>query len=275
LELEEEKKKVLDVWSDLLDKISYYDLPHPLWLEFFFSIPSSKKRRGIISFLKRFYKCHGSNKILELLVDKKELQKHEKFAWKIGFAQKNWCFYLKHKEKIDNWWKMHKKLLQKKKTYCKLELNIKNYYLAEKFSDFFFKERCIIQFRHSGIRIKPSTYFPTVTRHSSLIIIYDKNWKKYRYLSQREMLRIFDFSQWKEWKEKGSKAEFVSSLGESISVSVLKTIIENFRPEIEKIIGDKQKSICFIEKPSFQSSGIPFRIENNKKNNTTEKYECK
>lgn len=273
LEIERERERVLEIWSEFLLIIPYYDLPHPLWLEFFFSVPSSKKK-NISTFLKSFYKRGGPNEILKLLENEEKLKKHEKFDWKIKFAQKNWNFYLKYKEKIDKWWKIHKKTLRKKKTYCKLELNIKNYYLTEKFKDFFFEDRCIIQFRHSGIRIKPSTYFPTVTRHSSLIIVYDKNWKKYRYLSQQEMLKIFGFSQWKEWKEQEKKAEFVSSLGESISVSVLKTIIENFRSEIEKIIGDKRKSICFIEKPGFQSDEVPFRIEN-KKNSTIENYECK
>lgn len=205
---------------------------------FFYPLEESELN-SLITFLQITFQSldesNQTNSFIQLLSD---ITKHEKcpevYRWKKRFAQENWTFYLKYREIIDKWWEKHSWLLKRNRTYLKLELCIrgrgksKENSLSVKQTKPFSLKDFVIQFRHSGIRIRYFNFFPTITRSYSPIIVYEKRINNFRYLTTGEIFRLFGF---KDDKlplliKKAKTNRFFSYLGDSINVSVLKYLFK-------------------------------------------------
>lgn len=200
--LDEEKVKILEIWDEFVSMLKLTTLGFPIWIDYF----------GI-----------GENNTEKF---KKELFTKEKrmYDWKNDFFNKNRNFYLKNKQLIDQWFFKYKKILETKKTYRKFEWNA-----GSKISSV---KEGIIQFRHSGVRVKKPDFFPTLVKMVHTPIIWDKKEKKYRYISVEEALALQSFpTSGKEafmFPKTGSDAEAFKRIGNSINVEVISKILDYF-----------------------------------------------
>lgn len=201
--LEDEKQQILNIWDEFIQttNLQYKTLGFPIWLDFF-------------------------------EMDKKipEVEKNKFYKWKKEFYLKNQYFYLKNKTNIDRWWNKNKEKLLLKKTYCKFEWNSSG--KIEKISD------GIVQFRHSGIRVKKPDFFPALVKTSSKPIIWDKKCLKYRYIDVKEALHLqsFDYNNF-VFPDGFSNDEPFKRIGNSINVKVLEKILESHKNLIQKLVG--------------------------------------
>ncbi len=195
-------QKILDIWQEFcnLTKIKFKTLGFPIWLDFF---------------------------EIETKIPNSEINSFSK--WKYEFYVKNKKFYFDHKENIDLWWYKNKNIIKAKKIYQKFEWNIGGSGLDIK--------ECIVQFRHSGIRIKKPNFFPALVKTNCKPIIWDKKINDYRFISIKEalLLQSFDYNTFL-FPEKFSENEPFQRIGNSINVEVIKKIINKYKPLIEKII---------------------------------------
>ncbi|MEG7979300.1 MAG: hypothetical protein NY202_05445 [Mollicutes bacterium UO1] len=104
----------------------------------------------------------------------------------------------------------------------------------------------VIQFRHSGIRIRYFHFFPTITKSYSPIIVYEKRVNNFRYLTTGEIFRLFGFNDNKLslLSKKAKPNQFFSYLGDSINVSVLKYLfgVVFHSPIQQSLENDNQQS---------------------------------
>ncbi len=194
--------KILDIWQEFcnLTKIKFKTLRFPIWLDFF---------------------------EIETKISNSEINSFSK--WKYEFYVKNQKFYFEHKNNIDLWWHKNKDILKIKKIYQKFEWNIGGSGLDIK--------ECIIQFRHSGIRIKKPNFFPALVKTNCKPIIWDKKINNYRFISIKEalLLQSFDYNNF-IFPENFSENEPFKRIGNSINVDIIKEIINKYRILIEKVI---------------------------------------
>lgn len=200
--LDEEKNKILEIWDEFVCMLKLTTLGFPIWLDYF----------GI-----------GEDNTEKF---KKNLFAKEKrmFDWKSDFFEKNRQFYLKNKSLIDQWFFKYKKNLEVKKTYRKFEWNAGNKISSIK--------EGIIQFRHSGVRIKKPDFFPTLVKMVHTPIVWDKKEQKYRYISIEEALSLQSFPASGAdafiFPENSSDAEAFKRIGNSINVEVISKILDYF-----------------------------------------------
>lgn len=198
--LEKEKIKILEVWEEFVKVTSLKNktLGFPIWLDFF-------EMEDKVKYKENFQK------------------------WKLEFYLKNQEFYLKNKNHIDKWWSEYKEFLIIKKTYRKFEWNSSN-----KLSKI---DEGIIQFRHSGIRVKKPDFFPALVKMSSKPIIWDKNYSNYRYIDIKEALHLQSFDYKKFIFPKAfSNEEPFKRVGNSINIKVIEKILLENKNIIEKIM---------------------------------------
>src|SRR5690606_4462667 len=110
---------------------------------------------------------------------------HEMPKWKQHFIEKNRAFYIKHKQVLDKWIKRYD-MLNQTLNYKKFEWNCNSHEIFD-YTD------TIIQFRQSGIRVKPNNYFPTLGAINNTPIIYDKKNQIFRKISPREAANLQSF----------------------------------------------------------------------------------
>ena len=103
--------------------------------------------------------------------------------WKQDYMTKNKPIYNKYKTKWDAWYKKHKKLLQKREIYGKLEWQAGKKKVNDSIWNYF------IQLRQSGIRVKRTKYFPTLVAMVQTPIYA----KEHRYITPRECARLQSF----------------------------------------------------------------------------------
>ncbi|MFA7436090.1 MAG: DNA (cytosine-5-)-methyltransferase [Bacilli bacterium] len=147
---------------------------------------------------------------LDVIFNKK-LQTSE-LEWKQKLINKNLDFYEKNKIEINKWYEKHNGLKQFPASFRKLEWNAKT--SIESVFD------GIIQFRPSGIRIKKPDYFPTFVAINQTPII---GWER-RYITPEEIKKLFGF---KKIKLGESASESYKQLGNTVSVDVVKVILDN------------------------------------------------
>ena len=80
----------------------------------------------------------------------------------------------------------------------------------------------IIQFRHSGIRAKRPTYFPTLVAINNTPIIWDKVKQKYRKITPREAANLQSFK--KSFKFGKSDEQTYKQLGNAVNVKIIKIL---------------------------------------------------
>ncbi|MGL5268503.1 MAG: DNA cytosine methyltransferase, partial [Spiroplasma sp.] len=146
------------------------------------------------------------------------------YVWKNNFFEKNRKFYLKNQKLIDQWFFKYKDFLNIKKTYRKFEWNAGNKISSIK--------EGIIQFRHSGLRVKKPNFFPTLVKMVHTPIIWDKKEEKYRYISIEEALALQNFPiSGKDafiFPNDSSESEAFKRIGNSINVEVISKILDYF-----------------------------------------------
>lgn len=147
---------------------------------------------------------------------KKYLKYKDMPGWKQNFVNKNREFYLAHRDFIDDWVERHD-MLNKIKLYQKFEWNCG--------TDVQNMHDGIIQIRQSGIRVKRTTYFPSLVAIVNTPIIWDGNLQAYRHITTREAANLQNFR--KTYKFTGTDKQIYRQLGNSVNVRVLKIICRN------------------------------------------------
>ena len=133
--------------------------------------------------------------------------------WKKRFVDKNREFYLEHKDFIDPW-------IERYDMFNRIKLNQK------------FEWNCgedvqnmhdgIIQIRQSGIRVKRTTYFPSLVAIVNTPIIWDNQMNAYRHITPREAANLQKFDQ--RYKFSGTDKQIYRQLGNSVNVRILKIL---------------------------------------------------
>ncbi len=145
-----------------------------------------------------------------------QLGYNEMPKWKKVFVDKNRLLYKEHKEFIDQWIKKYD-MLNRIKLYQKFEWNcgtdVENIHDA------------IIQIRQSGIRVKRSTYFPSLVAIVNTPIIWDETHCAYRHITPHEAANLQNFA--KDFKFIGTDKQIYGQLGNSVNVRVLEILCEN------------------------------------------------
>ena len=122
-------------------------------------------------------------------------------------------FYLKHKNFIDPWIERYD-MFNRIKLYQKFEWNcgedVQNMHDG------------IIQIRQSGIRVKRTTYFPSLVAIVNTPIIWDNQMNAYRYITPREAANLQKFDQ--RYKFSGTDKQIYRQLGNSVNVRILKIL---------------------------------------------------
>jgi len=136
--------------------------------------------------------------------------------WKKRFVDKNREFYLAHQAFIDPWIVRHD-MLNRIKLYQKFEWNCG--------TDVTNMHDGIIQIRQSGIRVKRTTYFPSLVAIVNTPIIWDDTMQAYRHITPREAANLQNFDQ--RYKFSGTDKQIYQQLGNSINVRILKILCKN------------------------------------------------
>jgi len=136
--------------------------------------------------------------------------------WKKRFVDKNREFYLAHQAFIDSWIVRHD-MLNRIKLYQKFEWNCG--------TDVTNMHDGIIQIRQSGIRVKRTTYFPSLVAIVNTPIIWDNTMKAYRHITPREAANLQNFDQ--RYKFSGTDKQIYRQLGNSVNVRILKILCKN------------------------------------------------
>lgn len=136
-------------------------------------------------------------------------------TWKKDYMKKNKPLYNKYKSQWDNWYSENKDKLLKREIYGKLEWQTGK----KKENDSIFNH--FIQLRQSGIRVKKSTYFPTL-----VAMVQTPIYGKYkRYITPRECARLQSFPEDFILHEKDNIA--YKQFGNSVNVDVIHIVIKN------------------------------------------------
>lgn len=136
--------------------------------------------------------------------------------WKKRFVDKNREFYLEHRDFIDPWI-IKFDMMNRIKLYQKFEWNCGE--------DVQNMHDSIIQIRQSGIRVKRTTYFPSLVAIVNTPIIWDNNMNAYRHITPREAANLQKFDQ--RYKFTGTDKQIYRQLGNSVNVRILKILCKN------------------------------------------------
>jgi DNA (cytosine-5)-methyltransferase 1 len=136
-------------------------------------------------------------------------------TWKKDYITKNKPLYLKYKNKWDTWYNKYSTLLQKREIYCKLEWQTGK----KKENDSIFNH--FIQLRQSGIRVKKSSYFPTLVA----IVQTPIYGKEKRYITPKECAKLQSFPNDFIMHENDHIA--YKQFGNAVNVDVVHYIIQN------------------------------------------------
>lgn len=149
-------------------------------------------------------------------VFKKSLEYEKMPDWKKRFVDKNRELYLAHKDFIDPWIERYD-MLSRIKLYQKFEWNC-----GKDVQDM---HDGIIQIRQSGIRVKRTTYFPSLVAIVNTPIIWDHSMNAYRHITPREAANLQKFDQ--RYKFTGTDKQIYRQLGNSVNVRILKILGKN------------------------------------------------
>jgi DNA (cytosine-5)-methyltransferase 1 len=125
--------------------------------------------------------------------------------WKKTFLTKNSDFYTAHKVLIDRWnrkWKVDSKFPLSRR---KFEWQGQN---AESIWD------CLVQFRPSGIRVKPNSYVPALVAMTQTSILGSDS----RRITPREAARLQGFPDWFSFEDQ-SMSDTYRQLGNAVNIS--------------------------------------------------------
>ena len=159
--------------------------------------------------------CFGVN--VEDTEDLKRMLSYDQMPnWKKRFVNKNRQFYMEHKDFIDSWIVKYD-MLNRIKLYQKFEWNCGE--------DAKTINEGIIQIRQSGIRVKRTTFFPSLVAIVNTPIIWDKNMVAFRHITPREAANLQNFN--RRYKFSGTDNQIYRQLGNAVNVRVLKILAKN------------------------------------------------
>ena len=201
--LTDDKIELLNLWDEFIRNIKGDRLPgFPIWSEYL--------------------------KPLDLTEDMSEYPK-----WKINFILKNNQFYLANNKFLDEWLPRARKHPLFFGAKAKLEWQAGQYKNPSIWDN-------ILQFRPSGIRVKPSTYFPALVAITQTSIVGSRK----RFLTLRECARLQSFSD--TFQPDVLEAQAYKQFGNAVNVETVKLFAKY-------MFGDK----TILKKYSAQSSVVP------------------
>lgn len=135
--------------------------------------------------------------------------------WKANFLRKNFEFYSSNRDAIDKWRARNPETEALPASYRKLE------WQAGELRDLM---DCAIQFRPSGLRAKEPTYLPALVAMNQTSYVGPAQ----RFISVSEAKRLQSFRPDFDFKNQNA-ALSMKQLGNAVSVSAVKHVIERFR----------------------------------------------
>ena len=196
--LPKEEVEILNIWDEFRKGTKYQPSNVPIWLDYF-----GYKLNDRDFYEKKFYQTKS----------KCEKTISELPEWKQGFVDKNRKFYLMHKAFIDEWIEKYN-MLDRISIHKKFEWNCGK--------DCKTLKDAIIQFRHSGIRAKRPTYFPALVAINNTPVIWDKERKRYRYITPREAANLQSFK--KDFQFGTNDSQTYKQLGNAVNVEIVKML---------------------------------------------------
>ncbi len=201
--LSEEQISLIDLWDDFIKGIKVDKLPgFPIWSE---------------------YLCEPN--------PQENIYEYPK--WKINFINKNNQLYQANKTFIDNWLKKAKRHPLFFGAKAKLEWQAGQSTNPSLWDN-------ILQFRPSGIRVKPGTYFPALVAITQTSIVGSRK----RYLTLRECARLQSFPD--TFKPDVIEAQAYKQFGNAVNVETVKLFAKY-------MFGDK----TILKKYAIPSAEIP------------------
>ncbi len=201
--LEEDKITLIDLWNEFIQKIHVEKLPgFPVWSEYLKPIDPTE--------------------------DMSEYPK-----WKINFIQKNNQLYLRNQDFLDEWLPRARKHPLFFGAKAKLEWQAGQTDKPNIWEN-------ILQFRPSGIRIKPGTYFPALVAITQTSIVGVRK----RFLTLRECARLQSFPD--SFQPDVVEAQAYKQLGNAVNVETVKIFAKY-------MFGDK----ATLSKYSTQNKIVP------------------
>ena len=134
--------------------------------------------------------------------------------WRKEYITANKPLISKYKSQWDAWYEKHKKILQKREIYGKLEWQAGKIKENDSIFNYF------IQIRQSGIRVKRAHHFPTLVAISQ-IPIYGK---EKRYITPRECARLQSFPE--SFKLAEQDKHSYKQFGNAVNVNNVHTVIK-------------------------------------------------
>mgnify|MGYP001081580450 CR=1 FL=1 len=204
--LSEDKISLLNLWDEFVHNIKGSKLPgFPVWSEYF--------------------------KPIDPMENMSEYPK-----WKINFIQKNNQLYLENKNFIDAWLPRARKHPLFFGAKAKLEWQAGQYQNPSLWDN-------ILQFRPSGIRVKPGTYFPALVAITQTSIVGSRK----RFLTLRECARLQSFPD--TFQPDVIEAQAYKQFGNAVNVETVKIFAKY-------MFGDKTT----LKKYSVQSNIVPLNF---------------
>lgn len=185
--LSSELTEVLDIWEEFLQNIK--GIKSPFWLH----------KAGLGIYDDEQYK-------LDPIIGYQEMPE-----WKKEMVWKSREMYNNNHEFIDNWVKRCN-MTSRSLIHQKFEWNASRDCKSIK--------EGITQFRQSGVRVKNPDYFPSLVAMNNTPIVWDKEAKKYRYLSPHEAAKLQSFKDDFIFNE--SDPVSYRQLGNSVNVKLVK-----------------------------------------------------
>ncbi|BAS26334.1 DNA cytosine methyltransferase [Limnochorda pilosa] len=211
----------LEVWQELLDWLPRDEkVPHPLWAMEFGATYPYEERTPFATPLRTLWRYTGSlgyqltgrtrEDVFDLLPSHARSQQQRFPKWKVGFIRKNREFYARHRNWLDEW-KM--KIARFPSSFQKLEWNCQQDYPRR-------IDRCVIQIRASGVRLKRPTTSPSLVAMTSTQVPII-GWER-RYITPTECKRLQSMEDLPNLPDRPSKA--YEALGNAVNVTVAELV---------------------------------------------------
>ena len=181
--LSKEKEKLINLWDEFMKNIKCKKLPgFPIW----------------------------SDRLCDLDPDE-DLSQYP--TWKQNFIRKNNALYIENRKFIDNWLKKAKKCSLFFGAKAKLEWQAGQTATPSLWDN-------ILQFRPSGIRVKPGTYFPALVAITQTSIVGCRK----RELTPRECARLQSFPD--SFKPDNKEQQAYKQFGNAVNVECVRLLAQ-------------------------------------------------
>jgi DNA (cytosine-5)-methyltransferase 1 len=265
--LPEQVSRCLDVWQEFLDRVPKNEkVPHPLWsMEFGATYPYQLTTPHAMDLenLRRYRGAHGrplsagktEKQVFDLLPSHARTEQVRFPRWKIKFIHKNREFYECHKGWLSDW---IERIRVFPSSFQKLEWNCQEKDLHKEIRHI---DRCVVQFRPSGVRVKRPTTAPSLVAMTATqvpIITWEE-----RYMTPTECKRLQSMDNLKYLPERATKA--YEALGNAVNVEIAKLVAEALlntqrNPPLEEDNTGWPKNLSHLNDATIQNTRRAFEI---------------